>query len=29
MATIADRMREAMERKGIKQSELVSITGIG
>lgn len=29
MATIADRIREAMERKGIKQSELVSMTGIG
>ena len=29
MATIAARIREAMERKGIKQSELVSMTGIG
>lgn len=29
MVTIASRIREAMERKGIKQSDLVSMTGIG
>ena len=29
MATIADRIKEAMTRRGIKQSDLVSMTGIG
>lgn len=29
MATIADRIKEAMARRGVKQSDLVSMTGIG
>ena len=29
MATIADRIKEAMELRGMKQADLVSLTGIG